>query len=413
MARRVRDRNLESREARRNLKVSGRPYWRAIDRGLHLGYRKGKTGGVWVARRYIGHQSYHIERLAQADDLRDADGDIILDFWQAQQLARSARAKPRKSDSAYTVKDAVAEYLDSLIGRATHNDVTKRMQAFVLPVFADKAVADLEADELRNWHRSLTTTPARCRTAHGATQAYRTDDLSDPEIARKRQVSANQCLTYFKAALNHAWRAGKATSPDAWQRVKLFRGVDVPRARWLSFAEAQRLINAAQGDFRILVRAALETGARYSELARMRVTDFNVEVGTLHVRTSKSGKDRHIQLTEDGREFFASLASGRPGSALILGRAWGTSHQDWHMKEACKRAGIKPAINFHALRHTWASLSIMAGLPMFVVAKNLGHSDTRMVEKHYGHLCPSYVATEIRARAPRFGKVASNVVAVR
>ena len=45
-----------------------------------------------------------------------------------------------------------------------------------------------------------------------------------------------------------------------------------------------------------------------------------------------------------------------------------------------------------------------------VVAKNLGHSDTRMVERHYGHLAPSYVAESVRKHAPKFGKVtASNV----
>ena len=38
-----------------------------------------------------------------------------------------------------------------------------------------------------------------------------------------------------------------------------------------------------------------------------------------------------------------------------------------------------------------------------VVAKNLGHTDTRMVEKHYGHLAPRYVADAIRAGAPKFG----------
>jgi hypothetical protein len=45
----------------------------------------------------------------------------------------------------------------------------------------------------------------------------------------------------------------------------------------------------------------------------------------------------------------------------------------------------------------------MAGVPLMVVAKNLGHVDTKMVEKHYGHLAPSYVADAIRAGAPKFG----------
>jgi integrase len=47
----------------------------------------------------------------------------------------------------------------------------------------------------------------------------------------------------------------------------------------------------------------------------------------------------------------------------------------------------------------------MNGVPLLVVAKNLGHADTRMVETHYGHLAPSYIADAIRAGAPRFGTV--------
>ena len=45
----------------------------------------------------------------------------------------------------------------------------------------------------------------------------------------------------------------------------------------------------------------------------------------------------------------------------------------------------------------------MNGVPLLVVARNLGHTDTRMVEKHYGHLAPSYIADAIREGAPRFG----------
>ena len=52
----------------------------------------------------------------------------------------------------------------------------------------------------------------------------------------------------------------------------------------------------------------------------------------------------------------------------------------------------------------------MNGTPFMVVAKNLGHTDTRMVEKHYGHSAPSYVADAIRAGAPVFGLAMSDEV---
>jgi len=45
----------------------------------------------------------------------------------------------------------------------------------------------------------------------------------------------------------------------------------------------------------------------------------------------------------------------------------------------------------------------MNGMPLMVVARNLGHADTRMVEKHYGHLTADFVANAIRKSAPRFG----------
>jgi hypothetical protein len=44
----------------------------------------------------------------------------------------------------------------------------------------------------------------------------------------------------------------------------------------------------------------------------------------------------------------------------------------------------------------------MNGVPLMIVAKNLGHADTRMVEKHYGHMAPSYITEAIHAGAPRF-----------
>jgi intergrase/recombinase len=45
----------------------------------------------------------------------------------------------------------------------------------------------------------------------------------------------------------------------------------------------------------------------------------------------------------------------------------------------------------------------MSGVPLNVVAHNLGHADTRMTEKHYAHLAPSYVAETIRKFAPEYG----------
>jgi integrase len=211
----------------------------------------------------------------------------------------------------------------------------------------------------------------------------------------------------LKAALNHAYDEGHVANRDAWgRRLAPFEKVEVARVRYLTVAEAERLINACDPEFRALVRAGLETGCRYGELIRLEVCDFNPDASTLAVRQSKSGKPRHVVMTQEGATFFRLHCAGHDGHELMFrhgdGGAWRKSGQARPMAEACNNGEIKPAISFHVLRHTWASLAVMNGVPLMVVAKNLGHADTRMVEKHYGHLAPSFIADAIKAGAPRY-----------
>jgi len=412
MARRVHDKTLDSRDARRRLKVRGKPYYRALERGLHLGYRRlgGGQAGTWVARHYVGDQQYEVERIGTADDISDADGVAVLDFWQAQDAARKDMVdrvhRVHGKHGPYTVGRALDDYLEFLNReRKTGKSTRYGVEALIRPKLGDIEVAKLTTERVERWRNEIADTPARIRTRPGLAPVYKTGGGKDAQ--RARRATANRQLTVLKAALNKSWRDGKVASNSAWARVAPFRGVNVARVRYLSVAEAQRLINACDPDFRQLVQAALETGARLGELVALQVHDFNRDAGTVGIRDSKSGKPRHIVLTEEGAAFFRQICSGRPGHAIMLPRAdgqpWGPGHQREPMLAANARAKITPPISFHGLRHTWASLAAMAGVPLMVVAKNLGHRDTRMVELHYGHLAPSYVADAIRAGAPRFG----------
>lgn len=420
MARKIRDAELDTREARGKLKPRGKPYWRTIERGLHLGFRrlKGKAG-TWCARHYRGEQQYEVESIGVADDLSDADGLAILDYWQAQDKARERMVSRVHSAAGksgpLTVKAATEQYLEKLAseGKPVY-DTRRRVEAFIYPKLGDIECNALTADMLRKWKVGVAEEPARLRTAKGKVQQYRALN-GDDEAPRRRQASANRVLTILKAALNLAWREKKVPSDAEWRRVEPFKKVAAARIRYLTVAEGKRLINAASDrGLRPLVQAALQTGARYGELAKLQVHDFNPKTGKIAIRQSKSGKPRHVVLTEEGVSLFKQLSTGRLGSDLLIrkanGSAWGKSHQAHPMAEACARAKIKPAISFHGLRHTYASLAVMNDMPLLVVAKNLGHADTRMIEKHYGHLADSYVDEAIRAGAPRFGMPkASNV----
>jgi integrase len=415
MTRTVRDANLGSRSGRLALAASGKPYYRAIDPGLHIGYRKGKDGGRWVLRRYVGDGTYQVETIATADDKADADGVAVLNFKQAQARIRELHVRRTRvaqglpaEDGPYTVRRCVEEYLDYLEReKKSGRDARYRAEALIVPDLGNIVAAELSTKDLKKWRDDLADKAPRLRVRRGLETRYREIDRDDDEALRRRKATANRTLTILKAALNAAWRDGKIPSDDPWRRIEPFEEADAARIRYLTIDECRRLINTSQGEFRDLVRAALATGCRYGELAALQVRDFNPDAGTLQIRKSKSGKGRHVVLNDEGIALFTRLASGRPGVELMLRKAncdrWGKSNQFRPMADACERAKIDPPANFHCLRHSYASHAVMAGAPLIVVARNLGHADTRMVERHYGHLSQSYVADAIRAAAPRFG----------
>jgi hypothetical protein len=88
---------------------------------------------------------------------------------------------------------------------------------------------------------------------------------------------------------------------------------------------------------------------------------------------------RRVMLTD----FVSVMCAGRAGDELIFG-----SEQGRPMAEACKR------VEDHPVGRIPSTASYFGKPPD-------GHSDTRMVEKHYGHLAPSYIVAEATGRARR------------
>lgn len=426
MARMVRNPKIDTRSARAKLAERREPYWTVISAGNALGYRRGAKGGTWIAKFRDADGKRHLESLGAADDARDADGLSAFSFSQAQERARTwFQRKAREQagdfvplDRPYTIADALSDYradYQCRSGKATDR-LDASAAAWIVPELGTVPLDKLTKGRIVGWHQKIAETPPRLRTKPGVAQKHREADVS-PEAVRRRRSTANRVLTILKTALNHAHRESRCASDDAWRTVRAFREADATRLRYLSDDEARRLMNACPEDFRALVTAALLTGCRYGELAAMTGEDFNPDAGTIRVRTSKSDKPRHVVLTQEGRDFIAALTAGRAGDARLFlrrsGKPWAKSEQQRPLAAACAAARIEPAINFHGLRHTYASRLAMRSVPLAVIAKQLGHADTRMVERHYGHLSQSYIADTVRAAFGSLGLVEpSNVVPI-
>ena len=399
MARRPRDARIETREARRRLKARKEPYWRQVHKGLAIGYYRGVQSGSWNVRRTVNGRKVY-QRIATADDYADADGEIVLSYEQAvQRVMNGDQAKPATAEGKYTVSDAVDEYLQDLQARSPrgYHDAYLRYQKYLLPKFRTRTVTSLTRSEIRRWHQQIAGT-----------------NSEDAEKYRQRCNTANRNLSALKAALNFSYTEGRVSDRSAWDQVKPFHKVDAPRVRYLSEAQARRLINRASAEFRPLVRAGLLTGCRYGEIISAESNHFNADAAVLQIHEGKTGKVRNVPLTDEGLQFFIEQTAGQTGRELIFqrasGRPWRKSEQARPMLAACIAAKIDPPISFHGLRHTYGSLLALQNVPLQIISATMGHADTRMTERHYAHLSPDHVADEVRKHLPTFIRRKSKVV---
>lgn len=437
MARTQRIAKFDNRSSRLKLIAQTDPHWMTLDPGQALGYFKPTSGGAgtWRARLYLSEtRSFVKKALGTADDFADADGKDVLNSSQAQTKAREwfkqARAEAtgeRLHKGPYTVRDAWEDYAEKAARRGMKalDRTRSAAELHILPALGLVEVDKLTKRRIEKWHHALSAAPARVRSKFGAKEpATRPAPKTDDEI-RARKDTANRVLTILKAVLNHARKEHLTfANADAWGEVEAFRDTTKARIRFLNPEESQRLVNVCPPDFRRLVQGALFTGARFGELVRLQVRDFNAENGTLFIAESKSGKSRHVVLTGEGQTFFEEAIANLSGERAMfhreafpdmrrvdpetgepvpkVSRAWRRGDQNRFMAAACIAAGLE-SLSFHELRHTYASSLMNAGVPLAFIAKQLGHANTVMTEKHYGHLAPSAMAEAIRKLAPKLG----------
>ncbi len=181
----------------------------------------------------------------------------------------------------------------------------------------------------------------------------------------------------------------------------------VPQVKWLKtpkpefdfldFKEADRLLAAADEEWRPMLMTALKAGMRVGELLALRWEDIDLEAGRIVVRravargivgTPKNGLSRELPLSEDLRRALKAhrhlrgelVFCDQDGKQLTRGEA------KWPLWRACKRAGLR-RICWLVLRHTFACHLVMRRAPLKAVQELLGHATIEMTMR-YAHLSP-------------------------
>ena len=422
MGKRVKEVALNTRTARMKLAPRHKPYFRLIVEGLHLGYRRSAVAnraGAWLARRYVAGEGYETHHLGAADDLPEADmpadGVRVLTFLQADAAARAwAREKSGAARAAaeaakvVLVRDAVESYLAEREARdpRTGKDARLRLTHHVLGApIAEKPLCELGKDDLEGWRKGLR-------------QGGRAGKAKDAPLA---PATVARLLNDLRAALTERAREAKAPA-DALAGIR--KGLEAPKnfnrvreAQTLSDADVRRLIAACEdqdGDFGAMVLLLASTGARFDQLARVTVADFQPGGRRIMVPVSNKGNgDKQkthtpVPLTDDVVARISPLTAGRRGHERLLVR--------WHHRQVAgdKKTGTLPAwerverrpwehagemarmwraaLNAvdlpktyvpYALRHSSIVRMLKAGLAIKLVAE-VHDTSAAMIDRHYG-----------------------------
>lgn len=226
-----------------------------------------------------------------------------------------------------------------------------------------------------------------------------------PSTVRKDLISLN---TLFR------WAVGRdlvERSPADPRRV---RRPSEPRHRtdYLSEDQEAQLLRAAPAWLRLVLRWAIGTGMDREEILTLDPRDVDEKAGIVHATRGKTGIPRQIPLdvTPGLREVLKAARrvqgvgarhrvflgpEGKPITVDLARNALGRAY---------RKAEIPVSAPWKILRHTFASRLTMAGVPLVVTARLMGHS-TQATTERYGHLSPEYLRdTLARAKKSRRGQ---------
>ena len=199
---------------------------------------------------------------------------------------------------------------------------------------------------------------------------------------RKRLEEKKSCATVNRelAALKHMFnlaRKWKLMRENPMHDVKLFKE-EKYEMRILEKVEADLLIDAAVEHLKPIIIVALNSGMRKGEILNLSWNDIDFVKYTIHVKHTKSGKDRILPISS----LIAEVLKGQDMSSKWIFP--NPQRKDRALKDisssfktAYKRCGIEK-LRFHDLRHTAATWMVNAGIDLVTIKEILGHSTIQM-----------------------------------
>ncbi len=294
---------------------------------------------------------------------------------------------------------SIEEVLHEVFGDPLPGRITFREAA---PKYLEYARTERRATTMRGYTTYLEQICREPWTAKLLEDIQRTDIVAWRDRRLKEDLSPttiNNGLAVTSAVFR--WALERGLTPQ--NPVQGVRRLKPPKGRetYLTAAEARALVCVAPERTRLFLVIALNTGMRRGEILKLCWRAVDLEQGTILVEDPKNRRPRTVRMNKTLKAEVArhALLLGpkrrKPDVQVVAGRE-GKPYTPWSIRsdlekavQACDEipAHKKPKITTHVLRHTAASLMVRAGVPIFDVAKVLGH-ETIQVTMRYAHFAP-------------------------
>ncbi|WP_231937761.1 MULTISPECIES: tyrosine-type recombinase/integrase [Burkholderia] len=307
---------------------------------------------------------------AQAQEFHDR---LKVDLWNQARLG----TKPRHSWN-----DAVVRYVGERAGLASL-ETSKIHLRWLDRHLSGVALADIDRNRIDAIALAKRQEPRTVRTRHGIVETDRA--VSDGTVRR--------VIGVLKSVLNAAVEWEWLERAPVTKRAKIVS----KRIRWLTPAEAERLLAELPAHLADMARFSLETGLRRANVTGLRWSQVDLarRVAWIHPDQAKARKAITVPLSDTAiavlRRQRANPRAPACADSVFTYRGkpvYQTATAAW--AKALQRAGLSD-FRWHDLRHTWASWHVQRGTPLQVL-KELGGWETMEMVQRYAHLSADHLA---------------------
>lgn len=356
-------------------------YWDTAISGFVLEVRS--TGGKTYYLRFFdgsGRQRQH-KIAGHADVTFDQAKKVAQRLRSEVVLGGDPAAKKDQKRAVPTYASLAAQHIEHAKTYQKRPDTTESViNRHILPRFGKMRLDEITQQEVTKW------------------------------LAEKRGSGlAPATVEKMRVMLGRSFELASRWSLPGGERNPV-RGIPRPkysnaRSRYLTADEAAQLREAVEASvnpqLKHIVGLLLLTGARVSELLHAEWKHVDQERRVWFIPDSKTGKSRHVPLSQAAIDIIEKLPKWDKCPYLIpnpetklpfvsIKHAWQTAR---------KEAGL-PGLRIHDLRHSAASFMINAGVDLYAVGKVLGHADHKSTMR-YSHLANETLFAAVEAGAAK------------